>query len=208
MSKITSKYDELLKSKKKIVVEINFIVHISMIIRENFLLDKNYLFESCFNNAYVYVTNSLLSFVCVKNNLIMLLNISRYVKLSNLTKFEKQNCFQVNSNDHVWVVKKKIKINTLNNEYQRKLINKINVYNKFEKIINFQKLIDEFFIFWKNIDKIVNLSQTKWMTIFLNNDWNFINAFKITQKIYSFDERNRLIINQKFDKLHRKNKIK
>ena len=86
---------------KKLVVEINFIVQMSIITRENFLLDKNYLFESYFVDTYVHVTNSSLSFVCVKNDLIMLLNISRHVKLNNLTKFEKQNCFQINSNDHV-----------------------------------------------------------------------------------------------------------
>ena len=133
----------------------------SIITRENFLFDKNYLFELYFVDVYVHVTNSTLSFVCVKNDLIVLLNISRHVKLSNLTKFEKQNCYQINSNDHVWVVKKKIKINIFDDEYQRKLINEINVYEKFEKMIKFQKLIDEFFILWKNIDKIVNLSQTK-----------------------------------------------
>ena len=95
------KIRRIIKIEKKLVVEINFIVQISIISCENLLLDKNYLFELYFVDAYVYVTNSSLSFVYVKNDLTILLNIFQHVKLNNLTKFEKQNCFQINSNDHV-----------------------------------------------------------------------------------------------------------
>ena len=95
------KIRRVIKFEKKLVVETNFIVQMSMITRENLLFDKDYLFESCFVDVYVHVTNSTLSFICVKNDLIVLLNISRHVKLSNLTKFEKQDCYQINSNDHV-----------------------------------------------------------------------------------------------------------
>ena len=111
------KLRRIIKVKKKLVVETNFIVQILIITRKNFLFDKNYLFESYFVNVYVHVTNSSLSFVCVKNNLIVLLNISRHVKLNNLTKFEKQSCYQINSNEYVWVVKKKIKINIFDIKY-------------------------------------------------------------------------------------------
>ena len=83
------KIRRFIKIEKKLVVEINFIVQMSIITRKNSLFDKDYLFESCFVDVYVYVTNSSLSFICVKNDLIVLLNISQYVKLSNLTKFEK-----------------------------------------------------------------------------------------------------------------------
>ena len=95
------KIRRIIKIEKKLIVEINFIVQMSMITRENLLFDKNYLFESCFVDVYVHVTNSTLSFVCIKNDLIVLLNISQHVKLNNLTKFEKQNYYQINSNDHV-----------------------------------------------------------------------------------------------------------
>ena len=46
------------------------------------------------------------------------------------------------------------------------------------------------------------------MIIFLNDDWNFIHASKIADKIYSVNERDRKVIDEKFDKLHRKDKMK
>ena len=83
------KIRRIIKIKKKFVVEINFIVQILIITRKNSLFDKNYLFESYFVDVYVHVTNLTLSFICVKIDLIVLLNISQHVKINNLTRFEK-----------------------------------------------------------------------------------------------------------------------
>ena len=45
------------------------------------------------------------------------------------------------------------------------------------------------------------------MTISLSSDWNSIHVSRIDHKIYSFDERDRLVIDKKFDKLHEKSKM-
>ena len=127
--------------------------------------------------------------------------------MSQLVEFEKQDCYQISFEDHVWAISENIKIDTFEDNSQSRLANEMNVYDDFDEVIKLQSLVDEFVILWENTNKTINLFKNKWMTISLSNDWNSIHVSRINHKIYSLDERDRLVIDKKFNKLHEKNKM-
>ena len=69
---------------------------------------------------------------------------------------------------------------------------------------SFVNIIDEFLALWKNID-FVELSQDNWMRISLKFDWESRIINKI--KIYSFDQRDRNLIDKIFDEFHQQNRL-
>ena len=68
----------------------------------------------------------------------------------------------------------------------------------------FVNIVDEFSTLWKNID-FVELPQDNWMRIFLKFDWESRINSKI--KIYSFDQRDRNLVDKTFDEFHEQNRL-
>ena len=196
-----------LRVEKKFIVEINIIAKLSIDLRDDSILDKDYLFELNFSNTYAHIVDVFVWFVYVKNDLNTSLEISRYAHMSQLVEFEKQDYYQINSKDHVWAINKNIRVDTFENNSQNKLANEMNVYDDFDEVIKLQSLVNEFVILWENTNKTINLFKNEWMTISLSSDWNSIHVSRINHKIYSFDERDRFVIDKKFDKLHEKSKM-
>ena len=196
-----------LRVEKKFVIEVNIIVKLSIDLRDDSILDKDYLFEFNFSNTYAHIVDVFVWFVYVKNDFNTSLEISRHAHMNQLVEFEKQDCYQISSEDHVWAINENIKIDTFENNSQSKLINEMNVYDDFDEVVKLQSFVDEFVILWENTNKTINLSKNEWMTISLSSDWNSIHVSRIDHKIYSLDERDRLVIDKKFDKLHEKSKM-
>ena len=73
-----------------------------------------------------------------------------------------------------------------------------------EAIKIFNKLIEKYFDFWKNIEFVV-LSKKNWMRIFLKSDWEQKISDKI--KIYFLNKKNREFVNETFDKLHESKRL-
>ncbi len=74
-----------------------------------------------------------------------------------------------------------------------------------QAIASFSKLVDQYSNLWKN-EEFVNLSQNQWMRIFLRSDWEIRIFEKI--KIYSLKIEDKKLMNQIFDDLQTKERLK
>jgi len=83
----------VVKIKRSLVIVVYFIFEVLIVVRSEILSNKNYLFELILLNAYFYVANKKMSFVCVCNNRLMSLYISQYAILKRLLKFKKQDYY-------------------------------------------------------------------------------------------------------------------
>ena len=135
-----------LRIEKKLIIEINIIVKLSINLRDDSILDKNYLFEFNFSNTYSYIVDVFVWFVYVKNDFNTSLETSRYAYMNQLVEFEKQDCYQISFEDHVWTINENIKINIFENNSQSRLVNEMNVYDRLDDVVKLQSLIDEFVI--------------------------------------------------------------
>jgi len=79
--------------ERSLVIVVYFVLQILVIIRDEILLNKNYFFESILFNAYFYIVNRKISFVCVCNNYVISFYILQYAILKRLLKFKKQNYY-------------------------------------------------------------------------------------------------------------------
>ena len=73
-----------------------------------------------------------------------------------------------------------------------------------ETIKAFSSLIDEYSSLWKNID-FVKLSEKNWMKISLKFDWK--NKISDKARVYSLSRKNKKLVNQTFNKLHKIDKL-
>ena len=124
-----------LRAERKLVVEINIIVKLLIDLHDDSILDKDYLFEFSFSNTYAHIVDVFIWFVYVKNDLNTSLEILRHAHMNQLVEFEKQNCYQISSEDHVWAINEDIKIDIFEDNSQSRLANEINVYDDFDEII-------------------------------------------------------------------------
>ena len=80
------------------------------------------------------------------------------------------------------------------------MINDITAHNSFQKAIEkFNQLIKDYFKLWTN-QEFVNLFEKNWMKISLKFDWE--STIKNKVKIYSFDIRDKAVVNDTFNKFH------
>jgi len=84
---------EVVKIERSLVIVAYFVLEVLVIVRDKILLNKNYLSELILLDAYFYIANKKISFVCVCNNYLMSLYILQYVILRYLLKFEKQDYY-------------------------------------------------------------------------------------------------------------------
>ena len=62
-------------------------------------------------------------------------------------------------------------------------------------------MIDEFSFLWQDIENVKNVFESKWMNISLFDNWR--EFYKSNQtRVYSLNQKNKNIIDKKFDKLH------
>jgi len=83
----------IVRIRRSFVIVAYSIFEILIIVRDEILLNKNYLFESILFDAYFYVANWEMSFVCVCNNRFIFFRISQHATLKRLLEFEKQNYY-------------------------------------------------------------------------------------------------------------------
>jgi len=92
-SKNNIRIKRVVKIKRSLVVVTYFVLEVPIVVRDEILPNKNYLFESILFDAYSYVANKKIFFVCVCNNRSMSLHISQYATLERLLKFKKQDYY-------------------------------------------------------------------------------------------------------------------
>jgi hypothetical protein len=114
-SKLNSRIRRIVHSKKSVVISSNSVVSISTYLRgKKLFLNRDFLFELN-NNAlteslsdlggfYTHVCDCNLTFVHVRNALVNSVTISSKTRLRLLTEYEKEECFQVETELHEWVV--------------------------------------------------------------------------------------------------------
>ena len=202
------------KVRRVIVVEFRIMISSHTIERISIhkirkkLSNRDYLFELELLSAYAHVANVAISAIYVQNDAVESRVISTRAKLDHLVEFEEQSCFQINVSEHFWAAKSEIQMHALDDVKQTRLNNEINVYETLDEVNKLRVLIEKFVNLWIDSDITINLSKKNWMIISLNDDWNSVHASKIADKVYSMSERDRKMIDEKFDKLHREDKMK
>ena len=71
-------------------------------------------------------------------------------------------------------------------------------------VTSLQQVIEFFFNLWKNIDFVI-MNEKNWMRIFFKSDWEIKMSEKA--KIYSLRQKDRILIDETFDKLHEFDKL-
>ncbi len=92
-SKNNIKIKRIIKIKRSLVIVVYFILKVLIIIQNNILSNKNYIFKSILFNAYFYIVDKNIFFVCVRNNCLTFFYILQYVTLKHLLEFKKQNYY-------------------------------------------------------------------------------------------------------------------
>ncbi len=92
-SKNDIRMKRVVKVEKSLVIIVHSIFEILIIVRDKILLNRDYLFESILFDAYSYVANREMPFVCVRNDRLVPLRISQYATLRRLLEFKKQNYY-------------------------------------------------------------------------------------------------------------------
>jgi hypothetical protein len=113
--KSNSRIRRIVHSKKSIMLFSNSIVNISTYLREKKLSsNRDFLFESnCetlitsfdeMNDLYTHVCDCNIAFVHVRNELLESMIISSKTRFELFTKYEEENCFQIDEEYHEWAI--------------------------------------------------------------------------------------------------------
>ncbi len=198
----------------------------------NLLFNRDFLFES--NDIdisfYAHTIDNFIIIIMTKNFINKIVKISRNDRLEKVTKIQYFNAFHADSDANLQNYVEKtsrhvhkifwfnrvlkttavvymivIVIFTSNNQ---KIIHKndVIIYNfTSQTIASFSKLVDQYSNLWKN-EEFVNLFQNQWMRIFLRSDWEIRIFEKV--KIYFLKIENKKLMNQIFDDLQMKKRLK
>ena len=206
-SKDNTRIRRTLKAERKIVVEANTIAKIPITFGEP-LPDRDYLFEPRLPGAYAHVVDASLSSIYVSNTSALPITIPRQANMGRLVEFEEQGCYQISPEDHIWAARKDIQVNIPEDGSQRTLPNGVHIYGSNDEVASLEALVKEFSTLWEDTGETVNLPEKDWMTVPLTTDWNSVNAPRIVHKVYPLGERDRQVIDEEFDKLHKQGKMK
>ena len=199
--------------------QIEFAVSIHNIVIFNY----DYIFESDEINfsIYVYVVNANIKIILIKNDISVVLTISRNFRLEKLIEMNYSNVCLMNVNvveltlrrfksEHkkAWfnkILQTYIVVKNLFSSTNTTLFNNVTIHNFFDNAVKvFIKFVHEFFSLWIN-QEFVNLFEQNWMKISLKANWKF--KIKNKVKMYFVEIKNRIVINETFNKLHKKNKL-
>ena len=205
------------------IISSNFKCFIS--IHRIFASIREYLFklsDSTNFSIYAHLMNNEINFVLIQNNSNKFLKILRNFRLNTLTQSTYINAFQIKNmsnmilknfkSEHKTFWFKKVLAATTTyvviinehvfNSKKITLINEITIHDFFRQTINvFINLLNEYVNIWTNQD-FVKLSEKNWMKLSLKSDWE-----KKKVKVYSFDSRDKKIIDSTFDELQKQNKL-
>ena len=196
------------------------------------LSERDYIFESADVNFFIYshLINITIDVILIRNDNDKKIKISRNFRLNKFVEFDYINVFQI---DHEWsdLALRKSKaqhksfwlnkvftttITHINNhdvvsdEIDKsikdvKMTNDIIAHNFSEQVIHeFNRLIIEFSHLWID-QEFADLFMKNWMRLSLKSDWETNAKSKV--KIYSFDFRNRALVNETFDQLQTQERL-
>ena len=185
--------------------------------------DRDYIFESkkIANFAvYAHLMNNNIKTILVRNDTHKTVQISKNFRLKDLIEIDFSNAMHVNTNYFNLILKrskyfhksfwlqKAFKASVFHDSIESNILSSRSTKHSNEIIIHrfsidavkaFIKIINEYADLWSN-QEFANLSQENWMQIFLRNDWEKI--IKEKAKIYSLRAKDRLIVDEIFNKLH------
>ena len=198
------------------------------------LSERDYIFESADVNFFIYshLIDITIDAILIRNDNNKKIKISRNFRLNKFVELDYINAFQIN---HEWsdlaLRKSKaqhksfwlnkvftatiIHINTNNHDEVSdeidksikdvKMTNDIIAHNFSEEVIHeFNRLIIEFSHLWID-QEFADLFMKNWMRLSLKSDWETNAKSKV--KIYSFDFRNKTLMNETFDQLQAQERL-
>ena len=193
-----------------------------LIIDANISEERDFFFEfdrSANFIMYAHILDVNTRKILIMNETKHIIKVSRRHRLNHVSKINCDNCFQISETNLAIRFSKKRKSifahATINNssfissidlaDKKVRLFNESMIYDNDETRTAFANFIAEFLSLWDDRD-FIDVSQDKWMRISLKSDWQT----KINEKakIYSFDIKNKAVLNKTFDELHMKSRIK
>ena len=206
---------------KTIVVssQIEFAVSIHNIVIFNY----DYIFEPDEINfsIYAHVVNANIKVILIKNDISVVLKISRNFRFEKLIEMNYSNVCLMNvsvvelalkrsKSEHkkAWfnkVLQTYIVVKNSFSSTNTTLFNDVTIHNFSDNTVKaFIKLVHEFFSLWIN-QEFVNFFEQNWMKISLKANWKF--KIKDKVKMYFVEIKDRIFINETFNKLHKENKL-
>jgi hypothetical protein len=204
---------------------------IILIHRSNLSFIWDFWFESADLNMslYAHTMNDFIKCIMIKNAFNKSINIFRNTRLSTIIEIQYSNGFHAESDTSIqnlveqksrrihrvsWFIRvfkttttayiaaTTIIISNSNIDHS----NDVTIHNSnLIVIFIFKIIIDDYFNLWKS-EKFVKLSKNQWMRISLKFDWEIRIFEKI--KIYSLRTENKKLVDQIFDDLHAKKRLK
>ena len=197
----------------------HFIKMIFIKVRENVALsDRDFIFHLSFNfnlesedEALSHIVNAKINMIQINNASDQSITISRRMRLRMLCDYDEKDCYLTSSNNaHLtadqWIISKiksLIRIDeklTTRNEVI--LLNDIIVYDTRNEQDILTRIFEFYFEIWKDSDTFVKISSNQWMTISIKS-----NAKIAVVKIYSVNFKNRALIDDLFDRMHRQRRM-
>ena len=203
---------------------ISFHVEISILIHKILLFERDYLFESAETNFFIYsyIVDTITNVILVRNNDNRLIRILKNCRLNKLIELKHFNALLIDFDSSNLAIRRS-KSEHKNSFFQKVfksamiataenfaidviLSNEITVHKSSKFVVeNFSKLMNDF-AFLQTDQKFSNLFEKNWMRLSLKTNWEF--KIKEKTKIYSLRQRDKIVINETFNKLHSQNRLK
>jgi hypothetical protein len=191
--------------------------------------DRDFFFESFDSNVslYAHAIDFFTNCIMIKNDSTQSIKIFRNARLDRITKIQYLNVFHVDSNVKNYVERKSTRVQKswwFNRVLKTAVIayitviamittsqnvvhsNDVTIHNlNLIAVSTFKVIVNNYFNLWKS-EKFVKLSMNQWMRIFLKSDWKVRIFEKI--KVYSLETENKKLVNQIFDDLQAKKRLK
>lgn len=196
----------VIKPEGRIVVDANTIIRVP-VRTDQPLPDRDFLFEPYLVGAYAHIVDCSLSAIYVRNESSSPITIRKSTSLGRLVEFQEQGCYQISPEEHRWAAKGEIKVDMPSNGYHSVLPNGAHAYGSPDEMAKLSALVDEFAILWKDTGRTIKLPEEKWMSVPLSSDWNSTTAPRIVQKVYPLGERDKIVVDEEFNKLHQQGKM-
>ena len=193
------------------------------------LIDRDFLFESIKKanvTLFHHIVDVYFSEIMIRNDSFHVVKIPENFCLKSVIELTYDDCFLIaqskmhrimtfsKSNRIIKIIESNtmfIVLLTLftaikkDSSMKKKLSNDIMTYENNFSIAKYTRLIEKFSNFWRD-EKFINVFENQWMTFSLKNDWQSSVFEKF--KIYSLNFEDQKIVNETFDDLHRKKRLK
>ena len=197
----------------------HFSIMILIKVRENVALsDRDFIFHFSSNfilepedETLSHIVNANINMIQISNASDHSITISRRMRLEMLCDYDEEDCYLTSSNNaHLtagqWIISKiKSLIRTderLTTKNEITLLNDIIVYDTRNEQDILTRIVEFYFEIWKDSDTLVKISSNQWMTISIKS-----NAKIAVVKIYSVNLKDRALIDDLFDRMHRQRRM-